>query len=839
MSFLQDLQYGWRNLSRTPGFFVVAVLSLALGIGANTALFSLIYSALYKTLPIDDPQLLVLFNDPNIQGVSIGSSSGERGMMTWSEFHDLHSVQAVEGLFAVESMLDKTHVRIGASNEDARGKLVSGAYFSVLKLRPQAGRFFDESVDGQIGGAPYVVLSDEFWTRRFGRDPGIVGKTMVIQKTVFDIIGVGPHGFSGENVGQNPDFWAPISMQLQAIPGMDFLHPQADPSSLIMWLQVFGRLRPGANMAQAQTQANAIFKASLEDSYKSLSQESKKGFMDQHVKLRQASTGASGLRESFTDSMFVIFAAVGATLLICCANLSNLLLARAQGRQREITVRLALGASKYRVARQMFTEGMLLSSLGAAVGLLLSQAISPLLLRMAARGEDPVHLDIAIDWRVLLFTGTVAAATTLICSLIPALRAARTELMSSLREGGRGMTASRGKLTVGRLFVAIQVSLSLVLLVGAGLFLRTLVNLQNVDLGYKKDRLAMVSVNTGVAGYKPEERSLVYSRVLQKLRTTPAVLSATFSRNGLFSGSESADEISVEGFTPTGKDDKNSRFDNVGPGYFSSIGIPLMQGREIDEKDSPTSTNVCVINDSFTKKFFANRNPIGKHITAQFGDKKVVFEIVGVAKDSRDHTLRDKLPPRVFVSLLQGKFGDEVSRFAEYEVRMAMDGGAALTQLKNAVLDVDRNLDVDTRFLNRSINERVAPERLLANLVTLFGALALLLAAIGIYGILAYGVSQRTSEIGLRMAIGAGTRDVISMIGRETIWMVSGGLVAGLIGAYFLTQLVQSKLFGVTANDPFVIAAAVILLTSIGLIAATIPAWRASRIDPAIALRNE
>ena len=839
MSFLQDLHYGWRNLAKSPGFLIVAVLSLALGIGANTALFSLLYSAVYKSLPVADPQSLVLFNNPDMEGMSIGSSSGERSLMTWQEFEQLHGVQAIDGMFAAETMLGKQHIRLAGGEEETRGKMVSGAYFSVLRLQPQIGRFFDESADRQQGGAPYAVLSDEYWSRRFGRDASVIGKTLTVQKTAFEIVGVAPRSFMGETVGQYPDFWVPLSMQKQFMPGADFLNPMPDPTLKVMWLHIFGRLRPGANLAQAQTQANTIFKNTLEESYRSLSPESKKQFMDQRLKLQSAANGASSMRSRFAESMFVIFAAVAVTLLICCANLSNLLLARANARQREITVRLALGASKFRVARQLFTEGLMLSALGALLGLALSQAAAPLLLRMASNGDRVIQLDTSIDWRVLLFTSVIAIATTLICSLIPSIRAAQTTLMSTLREGGRGTTNSHSKMTAGRLFVAAQVALSLLLLVGAGLFLRTLINLQNLDLGYQKDRLAMVTVDTSPAGYKPETRGLLFRNVLEKLQSSPGVKSVTFSQNGLFSGSESADTITVEGYTSKGKDDKGSNFDAVGPGYFSALGIPLLHGREIDIRDTHTSNAVCVVNDSFARKFFAGRNAVGKHITFEDGDVKTVFEVVGVAKDSRDHSLREQVTPRIFLSLLQSKFGSETTRFANYEVRMAGAGGSALTQLKNAVLAVDRNLDVETRFLSRSIDDEVSQERLVANLVTLFGLLALTLAAIGIYGILAYGVSQRTSEIGIRMAIGAGASDVVGMIARETVWMVSGGLLAGLVASYFLTRLVQSRLFGVTATDPAVAATAVAILVFIGLLAATIPALRASRIDPAIALRNE
>jgi predicted permease len=840
MSFLQDLHYGWRNLIRTPGFLLVAVLSLALGIGANTALFSLLYSALYKTLPVDDPQLLVLFNDPNEQGMSVGSSGGERGMLSWPEFQELNAgVSAMDGMFAVQTFLPTWRIRLQSSEEDSHGKLVSGGFFSVLRLKPQAGHFFDASADTQLGGAPYAVISDEFWSRRFGRNPSAIGKTFYLQKTAFTIIGVTPRGFSGENVGQNPDFWLPLSMQLQAMPGRDFLHPLPDPTEKVMWLHVFGRLRPGANMAKAQTQASAIFQRDLEESYKSLSPETKKQFMDQRLRLRPAANGASGLRRDFAESMMVIFAAVAATLLICCANLSNLLLARANSRQREITVRLALGANKSRVIRQLFTEGLLLSAMGAALGLILAQAAAPLLIRMASTGDDQIHLDAGLDWRVLLFTAAIAILTTLICSLMPALRAARVQLVSTLREGARGLTASHSRLLAGRIFVAAQIALSLILLVGAGLFLRTLMNLRSVNLGYESSNLTMMAIDAAQAGYTSEKRAILYHQLQEKLRSTPGVVSATYSGNGLFSGSDMGDRITVEGYTSKSKEDRGSRFDQIGAGYFSSLGIPLLLGREINERDVAGAPLVCVINEAFAKLYFAGRNPIGKHVNAEYGNKKITYEVVGVAKNSRDHKLNKDVDPRYFLSLPQGIVLDEVMPFATYEIRTSVSGGAMLNSLRKAVEKVNVDLKPDLRPLTESIDQQVGQQRLIAKLVAFFGLLALFLAAIGIYGILAYGVSQRTSEIGIRMAIGAESANVIGMIAKETMTMVGIGLAAGLVATYFVTKLIQSRLFGVTPTDPLVLGAAMGLLAVIALLAGLLPALRASKIDPAIALRYE
>jgi predicted permease len=840
MSFLQDLHFGWRNLIRTPGFLIVAVLSLALGIGANTALFSLLYSAVYKALPVSDPQLLVLFNDPSAHGVSSGSSDGERNMLTYPEFLQLKAgMTSMEGLFAVQTALPKFRIRIQNAEEETHGKLVSGGFFNLLRLKPQAGDFFDQSTDTQIGGAPVAVISDQFWTRRFGRDPSAIGKTFYLQKTAFTIIGVTPRDFYGETVGENPDFWLPISMQMQAYPGRDFLHDLADPTVKVQWIHVFGRLAPGANMTMAQTQASAIFKRSLAESYQSLSPETRKKFMQQWLRLRPAPNGASDLREDFAHSMLVIFAAVAATLLICCANLSNLLMARANARQREVTVRLTLGANKSRVVRQLFTEGLLLSFIGAAVGILLAQAAAPVFLRMAATGDRAINLDSSLDWRVLLFTASVAIVTTIVCSLTPALRAARVELVGSLREGARGMTASQSRMIIGRAFVAAQIALSLILLICAGLFLRTLMNLRSVNLGYKSEHITMMELDVAQAGYKNAERPVIYQRVLEKIRSLPGVQAATYSGNGLFSGSESNDDISVEGYTPKAKDDKDSRFDQVGPGYFSSIGIPLLLGREINERDMMGTPMVCVINEAFAKKFFEGRNPLGKHITDEYGDKRFVFEIIGVARNSRDHSLKREIPPRFFLAVQQGIIEGEVSPSVNYEVRSTLSSGAVNSALRQAVQSVDLNLKPEIGPLSSSLERQVGQERLIAKLVAFFGALALCLAAIGIYGILAYGVSQRTNEIGIRMAIGAEAADVVGMIAKETVAMVIIGLSSGLVAAYFITKLVQNRLFGVNSTDPLVLVTAIGLLALIAMLAGMLPAWRASRIDPAIALRYE
>ncbi len=838
---LQDLHYGWRTLARTPGFLVVAVLSLALGIGANTAIFDLLNSCLMKALPVRDPQQLVTLTDPNGGGVSIGASTGERGLLSNPEFQELQrSANLFAGLCAVESEPDRLQVRLGETEpEEVRSKLVSGAYFAVLGVQPEAGRFFEPGVDAQIDSAPYAVMSDEFWERRFARDPDVLGKSMTIHHTAFTIVGIAQRGFFGETVGQRPDFWLPLSMQKQVLPGRDWLHPLPDPTEKVMWLHVFGRLKPGVTMNQAQAQANSIFKQSLAASYESLSAATRKRFMDQHLRLRPAATGASDIRERFAEPLFIVFAAVGAVLLICCANLTNLLLARASARQREITVRLALGAKKIRIIRQLLTESLVLSVLGAVGGLLLAEAAAPLLVRMASTRGSPILLQPSLDWRVLLFTAGVAIATTLVFGLTPALRAVSTDIQSTLREGSRGLTASGRRLRLGRIFVMAEVALSLVLLVGAGLFLRTLRNLERLNLGYPRDNLLLIRVIGIEAGYKDQRLLDLYRSLTERFRNTPGVRAVSYSENGLFSGTESGDTISVEGYTPHSKNDRSSRFDQVGPGYFSTLRIPLLLGREIGEHDQRGGLLVCVVNEAFAKLFFANRNPLGKHVIDQYGDKGTTFEVVGVAKNSRDHSLRGEVPPRFFTAAAQEAY-QEFPPAVNFEIRTAANPNLMLKTLRRTIQEVDPNIPIaSARSINELVDDRVGQDRLIADLTGIFGALALLLAAIGIYGVLAYGVSQRTSEIGIRMAIGAASGTVIRMIMRETAVMIAIGVAAGLVVSAVVTRLIESKLFGLRPMDPLVVCGAAIVMSAIGLLAAYGPAWRASRIDPATALRFE
>ena len=791
-----------------------------------------------KSLPVKNPEQLVILTDPADAGVQVGSDSGERGLLSYPEFQDLQRMKSLSGLFAIQSgLLPYQAVITGDQTEPVYLRLVWGILFDVRPtaahrpvlrcLRRPATR------PSPLCSPQRQLLGAAFWS-----SPRHLGTTIQVRHALFTVIGIAPPGFFGVSVGQRPDMWAPLSMELQVMPGRDWLHPLPDPTEKAMWLHVFGRLQPGYTLARAQAEANQIFKQNLEESYASLSATAKKDAMDQHLKLRPAALGASNLRNHMQEPLLIIFAAVGTVLLICCVNVTNLLLARANTRRREVMIRLALGANKFRVVRQLLTESLILSILGACGGLLLAQSGAGLLVRMVSTPHDPIELDVSPDWRVLLFTAGIAIVTTMLFGLAPALRAARTDIGTALREGSRGMTSSAGKILLSKIFVVAQVALSLALVVGAGLFLRTLLNLERTDLGYARDRLLILRVDGLGSGYKDKQLLALYNRLHDALETAPGVKRLAFSENGLLSGTDSGDDIEVEGYVRKGTNDRSSHWDQVGPGYFSALGIPILLGREINQRDQAGAPRICVINQAFAKLFFANRNPIGKHLTTIFGDTRTTFEIVGVAKDSRDHALRGPIPPRFFQAVEQSPV--EVPEALYFEVRTAVDPNAELASLRKIIKQVDPNVAI---FLARSLSElvedRTHTDQLIARMTSVFGGLALLLAAIGIYGVLAYAVSQRTNEIGIRMAVGAEAGNVIAMILKETGVILLAGLAAGLVVSGIVSRLIKSQLVGLPALDPLVLGTAVAIVLVLGVLAAYGPAWRASRVDPVTALRNE
>ena len=639
---LKDLQYALRMMRNSPAFTAVAVLSLALGIGANTAIFSLIDAVMLRLLPIKDPQQIVLLSDPAARGMSIGITTGDRNLYTYPEFVYLRDHQQVfTDLYAVQSEDERENIAIGGdgqAKEPATVKLASGNYFRAMGLDPAMGRFFTGAEEATPGASPVAVISYEYWKSRFNKSAEVLGKTFRLYRTAFTIIGVAPQGFFGDAVGEAPAIWIPVSMQREAKPGRDFLVQKPGTVEKVMWLRLAGRLRPGVSEKQASAQLNVLFRQVLErDAAGDTSAETRHDIADSRIKLYAGARGASSLRDRFSEPLLVLMSVVGLVLLLACVNMANLLLARSAGRAREIGIRLALGAGRTRLVKQLMTESVLLALAGGALGILFAYWSGNLLLAMAARDDSGIPIDISPNLRLLGFAFAISLLTGLLFGLVPALRATRVDVNPMLKDNSRGVTAGgRGsKWSMGRLLVVVQVALSLVLLIGAGLFARTLSNLSNVQLGYEPDHLLLISVDPSPAGYKGASTVQLFDRLLERVRSIPGVNSASVSENGLFSHSESGDRITVEGYNSSNPRDLNARFDVVGPDYFKTTGIGLLLGREFTRQDATNAPHVCIINETMAKFYFHDSNPIGKHIRDEFPDTRVTFEIAGVVKDAK------------------------------------------------------------------------------------------------------------------------------------------------------------------------------------------------------------
>jgi predicted permease len=836
----QDLVYGARLLAKSPGFTTVAVLSLALGIGANTAIFSLIDTVLLKMLPVKDPNQLVALTDPSSSGTSIGTSHGERGILSTREFEALRDrTQSFSGMFASQSERDTNNASIdGKPLEELHTRLVSGGYFTVLGATTAIGRAFTAADERGPGSAPYAVISYEFWQRRFGGSLSALDSHIHIGKANLTVIGVAQRHFLGETVGEAPDMWIPLDMQPQVMPGRMWL--EDDPAHIaekVMWLHVIGRLKPGISRKQAQANVDVVFKQVVAEEFSKLSQ-SQPDILKQNLKLHDAGAGVSSLRGDMADPLYVLMAVVALVLVIACANVANLLLARATARQKEMGVRLALGAGRARIVRQFLTESLMLSVAGGVLGSLLAVYGVRLLVALVGDRSGSVALDARPDLRVLLFTIGVSLLTGLVFGLAPAWKSAAVNVAGTLKEAGRGMTASSGKIGVGKILVVGQIALSVMLLIGAGWFIRTLRNLENVDLGYRRENLALVGVDFLSAGYSGKRLPVAYNEVRERLARIPGVRAVSYSQNGLFSGSESGDAISVEGYKAQKPQDLHARWDATGPDYFATAGIPILLGRGIGPQDVESAESVCVVNEAFAKFYFGSQNPIGKHVTDEFPDTRQTFTIVGVARDARDHSLRREIFRRFYLSAQQplGGFAPDMN----YEIRTFGEPGAVLQTARKAILAYDPAIPIGSvQPFVTLLDGNLRQERIIAQLSGIFGGLALLLAAIGLYGVLSYAVAQRTNEIGIRMALGAERGTVVRMVLRETAVLIAIGLAAGVPASLACGRLIQSKLFGLKAADPVTLGAAVGIMIVVAIVSGYLPARRASRVDPLIALRYE
>jgi putative ABC transport system permease protein len=833
----QDLRYAVRILAANPAFTAVVVLSLALGIGANTAVFSLLDDVLFSTLPVRNARELVILSNPDASGVSAGTETGDRSLLTYPEFRQLQAqTSTFASVMASESALSRLEARVaGGAPEEIAVRLVSANYFQTLGVTASLGRTFDPRPEPAPGAAPYGVISHEFWTRRFGGRADVLGRVITLRGGSVSVIGVAPPSFFGETVGERPDVWIPLAMQALVLPGRDWLHDQAGTFEKVMWLHVFGRMSSGRSVAQAQADVDVVFGRTLAASYESLADpEQRKQFMNQRLSLKNAATGASSIRSDFSEPLMVLLGATALVLLIACSNLGNLLLARTTARSREMAVRLALGASRGRVLRQLVTESLCLAAMGGVVGLGAALALRATLIYLVS--NETIALPGGFDLRTLGFIVGLTLVTGLVLGVLPGLRVTNAD-SSSLRDEGRGVAGSAGWLRLGKFVVIGQLALTLPLLVGAGLLARTLFNLQHVDVGYAKDGMLTVRVDARPANYHSAREMAAFEAMSAAIRALPGVRAATYSNNGLFGGTDNGDSIAVEGYTPRGDNDAGSRYDQVGPRYFSTIGIPVLLGREITEDDRAGGRQVCVINETFAKRFFAGRTPLGLHVTQRYAEQHHTYEVVGVVGDSRQNRLRGEIEHRFYTPLTQPAASVDTVTFI---IRPRGAASSVLVDIKRAVQRIEPDMPVvRAASVSEAIDRRIVQDRLLARLSLAFGVIAVLLAALGLYGVLSYAVARRTNEIGVRKALGARDGVLIAMIVRETGWLLLAGSIAGCALAAAAIRLITSRLYGVSPNDPTAFAGAVTGLAIVALVATWLPAYRASRVDPLVALRHE
>jgi predicted permease len=844
-NFLMDVRYALRMLRQNPGFTCVAILTLALGIGANTAIFSVINAVLLRTLPVRDPQQLVVLTDPEEEGVWVGSSDGERIMLTEHEFEGLRDQNEVfSGVFATCSSLRTANVSVGSNSSEvgspAKISMVSGTYWSVLGIEPLKGTMFGPEVDQGLGAHPVAVISYAFWQRRMQQDRAAVGRQLRVRQTVFDIVGVMPPDFTGITVGESPDIWVPIMMQQQIAPGSDWLTWKPGAFAKTMFLQVVGRLKPGVSVEQARASINVTFQQILHFEAGSISSEDKKREMfSNFIVLHSGSRGLSALRGEYSAPLEVMMGLVGLLLLLAAANVANLLLARANARQREITLRVALGAGRGRLIRQLLTESVLLAGIGGLAGIGLAYWADRLLLHMVSTSATPVPLDIHPDTSVLLFALGVSLITGILFGLAPALRATRLNLSDVLRGSSRSISGDaqgETRFPMGKLLVGAQVAISLLLLVSAGLFVRSLQKLSSIPLGYDPQGMLLFHMSPGVAGYKGAAVSQLYQQLLPKFAAVPGVRGVTLSDNGLFYGSDSEDPIEIAGYPPKAGQDIDAHFDEIGPKYFATIGIPVLAGRDVDEHDT-TGAPVCWVNQSFAKYFLGNENPIGKRLSVDYRGTKPGFQIVGVVADVKSDDLHEETPRRFYVPYFHALDAPGSSFF---EVRYGGNPAAVVAELRRITREADSTLDaLDIQTLPQLLDRGMVRDRLTARLSAFFGVLALVLACIGLYGVLSYNVARRTSEIGVRMALGAQRRDVLRLVLGDALLVTGIGVAVGLAAAVAGTRLLSTLLFGLTPRDPVTLAGSVAGLLIAAMVAACVPAWRASRVDPMTALRHE
>jgi predicted permease len=830
-----NLKLVFRTLFRAPFVTIVAIVSLALGIGVNAAIFSAFDRILLQSLPVSDPARLVNLASPGPKqgSTSCGGAGGCDEVFSYPMFRDLEKQQTpFTGIAA--------HVEFGVNlafagqTLNAEGHLVSGSYFPVLGLQPALGRLLGPNDDRTLGESPVAVMSYSYWQTRFGAEPTILNKTLLVNGQTMTIVGVGPEGFNGTTLGSKPAIFVPITMRPRLQPTFN-QNRMEDRRSY--WAYLFARLKPGTSIEQARTAINVPYRALINDveaPLQKMSAQTLARFKARQVTLQEGWRGQSSVFREATAPLYLLFGVTGLVVLIACANIANLLLARSAARASEMAVRLSIGASRWQLIAQLLAESCVLGLLGGLASLLVTRwTLNGLMALLPAEAATTMQFD--LNMRVMLFVAALAIGTSLVFGLFPALNTTRPDLISALKGQAGQPSGARSAKRFRTTLATAQIALSMMLLISAGLFTKSLFNVSRVDLGLDVNNVITFRVSPELNGYKPEASRQFFERLEDELAALPGVTSVTNALVPLLSGSNSGQNVTVQGFDAGPDTDTESRYNEVGPGYFRTLGIPMLAGRDLTRADADKSARVAIVNEAFARKFNLGRDAVGKRMAYGRGTELNV-EIVGVVRDAKYSEVKDTIPPVFFRPYRQNA---TIGRLTYY-VRTSLDPTQMLATIPKVVASLDRTLPVvELRTMPQQVRENAFLDRMLSILSAAFAGLATLLAAIGLYGVLAYTVSQRTREIGLRMALGAEPGRVRMMVLRQVGVMTIVGGAIGLIGAVALGRLAEAMLYQLKGSDPVVLGVSVVAMIGVALAAGFVPATRASRVDPMRALRYE
>jgi predicted permease len=831
---LSDLRFALRNVGRNPLFTSVVVASLALGIGANTAIFTLIDQLVLRLLPVKNPEQLVMIWTT---GPHMGSNRGDR-RASYPMYQDFQQ-KAAAFSHVVCRYQTALSITFGNQTERVQGELVSGNFFQALSVKPALGRVFSPEEDDRVyKGHPVVILSHDFWVTRFAADPKVIGQKIVVDNYPMTIVGVSAAGFHGLDPSRAPQIRVPIQMKALMTPGWDDIGDRRS-----QWVQMFARMKPGYTAQSAKASLQPLLNQTLHyeltlPEMRDTNAYYRDQFLKRQIRMELAATGYSQTRLAYGTALIVLMCMVGLVLLIACFNVANLLIARAVARQKEVAVRLALGASRRQLLGQLLVESIVLSLAGGAVGLFLSVAMIRGLLTFLPSDGTTMMLRSTPDPRILAFNAALALLTGIVFGLMPALQSMRFDLWTTLKDAAGALTGPGGPVRLRKGLVTAQVALSFVLLAGAGLFVKTLVNLKETNSGFRGlDNLITFQVDPALNGYSVDRIKNFYQQALENIRSTPGVTAASFAAVHVLSGDEWDSGMGVEGHQVKDGEDVQAFMNAVSPGYFKTMGVSLLEGRDFDDRDRGKRITVAIVNRAFAAHFFGDRSPIGRRIGFGTGPKsKLDIEIIGMVDNALYEGPREGVHRQVFVTLGQSDF----PAGATFYTRTSMGSATMFTALRRKIAELDPSMPVYAiKTLETQLDETLNTERLIAILSASFGVLATLLAALGLYGVLAFVVARRTREIGLRMALGAGRGAVVWMVMKEALALLGIGLAVGVPCAYVLSRYVVSQLFGVKANDMWTAAMALAILGVVAGGAGFLPARKASTTDPIQALRYE